>query len=71
MELKNVIRQIVITLEQTKETKNMMRYDAPGADEDARRQGNVPNLYVRKTALAAAFGGFPLKLKITLENGEA
>jgi hypothetical protein len=58
---------IVVELQQTKETKNMVRYDAD-KDEEVSRRANVPNLYVRKTVLAAAFNGFPQKIKVTIEG---
>lgn len=58
---------ITVTLHQSKETKNMIRYDAPGS-EDEQRRANVPNLYVRKTALATAFSEFPATIKVTIEK---
>lgn len=61
------LRQIVVTLEKEKETKNMVRYKAPGADEDIQRTATMPTLYVRKTALATSFGGFPASIKVTVE----
>lgn len=60
---------IVVELQQTKETKNMVRYDAH-ADEETSRHANVPNLYVRKTVLATAFNGFPKKIKVTIEEAK-
>lgn len=65
----NIKPFVQVTLVQTKETKNMVRYDAPGGEELA-RQANVPNIYLRKTALASAFGGFPDKITITIEKTE-
>ena len=62
------MEQVVVTLLQTKETKNMVRYDAPGEDEETRRRSTVPNLYVRKTALASAFNGFPTSIKVSIEK---
>ena len=59
---------ITIDLTQERETKNMILFVAH-PDSDIARKANVPNLYVRKTALAAAFNGFPQKLRITLEEG--
>jgi len=63
----NIAAFVQVELSKTKETKNMVRYDGPGQDEDTRRLGNVPNLYIRKTALAAAFSSFPEKIKVTIE----
>lgn len=65
--MNNDIRFIIVTLELEKETKNMVRYRAPG-DEDASSRANVPLQYIRKTALASAFGKFPAKLKLTIEE---
>jgi len=57
---------IQVTLNKEKETKNMVRYLAPG--EDAQRIATIPLLYVRKTSLAAAFNNFPKSIKITIET---
>lgn len=59
---------IQVELQKVKETKNMIRYDADALDENASRQGTVPNIYIRKTALANAFGGFPASIKLTIEE---
>jgi len=57
---------IETTLYKTKETKNMVRYDAPG-DELQQRHATVPNLYVKKTAFGANGVGFPDAIKVTIE----
>ena len=57
------------TLVQTKETKNMVRYDAPG--DDAQRTASIPSIYVRKSVLANAFGKFPQSVTITVEDANA
>ena len=58
---------ICVTLEKEKETKNMVRYKAPGLDEDIQRTATMPTIYIRKTALASAFSKFPEKIKVTVE----
>ena len=57
------------TLHQTKITKNMVRYDAPG--EEPMRTANIPNIYIRQSVLANAFGGFPKSITITVESADA
>ena len=60
------VRFLQVTMEKEKETKNMVRYAAPGGDE-AQHTASIPLVYVRKTHLASAFGGFPEKIKLTVE----
>lgn len=47
--------------------KNTIRYNAAGDPEQA-RHANISMVYVKKTALAAAFGGFPDTIKLTIEK---
>ena len=54
------------SLDKTKETKNMVRYDAPG--EEPFRTAVIPNVYIRKATLANAFGKFPSAITITVEE---
>lgn len=61
---------VSVELEQTKETKNMIRFEKFPGDEESNRRATVPNLYVQKTALAAAFSKFPKKIRITIEEIE-
>jgi hypothetical protein len=58
---------VSVTLQQEKETKNMVKFVAPGTP-DEQRHGTIPNLYVRKTALASAFGKFPTSIRVTVET---
>lgn len=58
---------IAVTLVQEKETKNMVKYVAPG-DEEQQQRSNIPNIYVRKTALASAFGKFPAQIQVMIES---
>lgn len=55
---------IQVELEQERETKNMVLYRTPGEQSF---RGTVPNLYVKKTALASAFSQFPARIKVTIE----
>lgn len=57
---------IQVTLAKAYERKNTVRYNAQVAEEQ-QMFATVPNIYVRKTALAAAFSGFPEKIKVTIE----
>ena len=50
-----------------KETKNMVRYGAPG-DEEQQRRSNIPNIYIRKDVLGAAFSEFPSEVLITVQR---
>lgn len=58
---------VTIELTQVKETKNMVRFEKFPGDDESNRRATIPNLYVQKTALAAAFNGFPQKIKVTIE----
>lgn len=61
---------ITIVVEQVKQTKNMVRFEKFPGDDEGNRRATVPNLYIQQTALATAFGKFPKKLKITIEEVE-
>lgn len=62
-------KQIVATLESGWETKNMVNF-VFDQDPKKSRHADVPNLYVRQTALKEAFGKFPKKIKVTVEAVE-
>ena len=64
------VQLIRVELQLKKETKNMVRFDADPLDEDVSRHATVPSIYVRKTALANAFGGFPQGITVTIEKGD-
>ena len=50
------------------EKKNTVRYDAD-LDQEKSRAATVGNIYIKKTALAAAFGHFPSKgVRVTIEE---
>lgn len=61
---------IQLDVSQVKETKNMVRFEKFPGDEDANRRATVPNLYVQQKDLATAFGKFPKKVRITIEEIE-
>lgn len=61
-------RLIQVDLVVMTEKKNTVRYDAD-ADQEKSRAANVGNIYIKKTALASAFGHFPSKgVRITIEE---
>lgn len=59
-----MIRQIVVTLPVIKETRKGVKYGTDDWDG-----ATVPgHIYPLKTALASAFGKFPTKIKVTIED---
>lgn len=54
-------------LEFGKQTKNMIKFVA-NQDLEVARRATVADIYVRQTALANAFGKFPAKVRITIEE---
>ena len=62
------IKQIVFELPMNKETKNRIKYGTEG-DRDAFKAATVGgHIYPLKTALASAFGKFPERIKVTIEE---
>ena len=60
-------RLIVVDLRVMSEKKNTIRFDSSAVEEE-NRSANVQNIYIKKTALAAAFGGWPKKgVRVTIE----
>lgn len=61
---------ITIELTQVKEALNTVRYEKFPGDKEGNNRATVPNMYVQQNALACAFGKFPKKIKITIEEVE-
>ncbi len=55
--------KIVVLMTQTKPTPRMVRFDIEGGGRET-----MPNAYVSQEALKAAFGHFPDKVRITVEE---
>ena len=60
------IRQIVFELPMVKETKNRVKYGTEQEEFKSATVGGV--LYPLRTALASAFGKFPDRIKVTIEE---
>lgn len=58
------IKQVVFELPLVKETKNRVRY----SQDDFEHATVGGNLYPLKTVLASAFGKFPERIKVTIEE---
>lgn len=59
---------ISLVVEQVKPTKNMVRFEKFPNDEESNRRATLPNVYIQQRDLYAAFGKFPAKVRITIEE---
>lgn len=58
---------VVDLLRDAKDRKNTLRFNAVGNEEQQKR-ASVSMVYVQQSALKAAFGEFPDRVRVTIEK---